>query len=191
MIYRNVLVKKYDGYQFRQPSLTLVSKQIRSESLSILYGYALFSIFFWRYSLSFQQLLRRWPLPPAMSLAHITKLDIRFSLGLRGYGRGLAVQIHMRKTESDGSHLLNKELVVRPGLSWKRRWKRRARIEAVYNRLVFGPLTSGQRVLTLEEIAAVKNGRGRVVGGLLYFAEKCPAAAEWVWMAAKVHNRSI
>ncbi|KAI7784342.1 hypothetical protein LA080_010125 [Diaporthe eres] len=188
MIYWNVLVKKYNGYCFRQPSLTLVNKQIRSESLPILYGNALFSICLRRYSLNFKQLLWRWPLPPAMSnLAHITRLDIRFSLGIRGHWRGSAVQIHMRKTEADGSHLMNKELMGRPGL----RWKRGAGIRAFYNYLILDPLTSGQHQLTSEENLSVNSGRDRVVRGLLYFAEKCPAAAEWVWMAAKVHNRNI
>lgn len=179
-IYWNVLVKKYDCYGFRQHPLTLTNKQIRSESLPMLYGNSLFSIFVWRHDHTFGQLQGLWPMSPAMTnLSHITRLDIGFSLELRGPFRDLTVGIYMRKDESGGAYLWGKELVGRPGLEWKDR----ASIKNVCDCLVMDSLLAGNQFqLMTKWIPGADKRMDRMARGLLFFAERCPAAAEWVWM---------
>lgn len=187
MVYWIALVKNYDCYRFRQHSLTLVNKQIRSESLHILYGHSLFSTSLWKYRdrRSFEQLQIPRPMPPAMSnLTCITKLDIRY-IGFPWVFR-LAVEVHMRKDESEGASLLDKKLVGRPGLEWKDR----ASIKAVYDRLIvdWQETDCYSDDIFEEQVDELRGGTDVVVGGLLFFAEKCPAAAGWVWMTLNKHT---
>lgn len=192
MVYWIALVKEYNCYRFRQHSLTLVNKQIRSESLPILYGHGLFSIYFFvcRWFHSFERIQRSRPIPPAMSnLTCITKLDIRFEIDFTWFSGGSDLGVHMRKDESDGESLLNKKLVGRPGLDWKDR----ASIKAVYDSFMVDlQMAHYPSYWSLaEQVGALRKGTDVVVEGLLFFAEKCPAAAGWVWMTLKAPNRTI
>lgn len=115
---------------------------------------------------------------PAMpNLAHITKLDVRLSLQFGGRIVGLDVTVHMRKDESKDGSLLNTTVVGRPGLAWKNR----ASIEVAYGRLI---VNQRQR----DNPSHWYETTGAVVENLLYFAERCPAAAEWVWMKLERHQ---
>lgn len=178
MIYWILLVKRYRCRRFRQPALTLVNKQIRSESLPVLYGNGTFVFVERRWFFRLQRL------PPARpNLAHITKLDIRIPIHpLTG---GLELEIRMRKNKWECGHLRHKRLVGEPGVEWKSI----AKVQAVYFQLLRKFLRVGGPRHEIVDIRRAFPGGGiLVIRGLLYFAEKCPAAAEWVWMALKQRN---
>lgn len=189
VVYWNALVKRYKCRRFRQPPLTLVNKQIRSEALPIIYGNGKFYIVFGRFRHSFERFQKLWPMSPATSnFTNITKLKIqwRFELGF-GCFKGLTVNIRMQNNEFDDRRLLNKnkELVGRPGLEWKDQ----ASIKAVFDRLAMEELPPHYAVFQLHEILVqhiFDLKKDSVIRGLLYFAEKCPLAAQWVWMGLKI-----
>lgn len=179
MIYWNVLVKSRSCYRFAQPPLTLVNNQIRRESLPVLYGNCLFFAHFGPYfpiSERFQKLQAVVPAIP--NLAYITKLDIRFSFGLMGFSkeRGVDVFICMREDKLECGSLGSNNLVGEPGLEWKDR----AKTEAHYRRLLEN-LPMGAFWKYNAKLSAMR-GMKPVVRILLCFAERCPAAAEWVRM---------
>lgn len=190
MIYWIVLVKTHSHssvhFRFRQPPLTLVNKQIRSESLPLFYGNGQFKIYF-RRPCNFERLQKRWAVPQAMpNLTHITKLDIRFPFSpTRSSGRDvLHLYIVMRKSKLDRSTVRNKVLVCGPGVEGKDA----ARIMAVYEGLRIR-LLGFPYISTMEGLEFGYEGKAMAVRALLYFAEKCPAA-EWIWMALKIHRRN-
>lgn len=189
MIYWIVLVKTHSHpsvhFRFRQPPLTLVNKQIRSESLPVFYGNGQFKIYFGR-PYDFKRLQKRWAGPQAMpNLTHITKLDIRFPFGPTRSSDGdvLHLYIVMRKSKSGRSTVRNKILVCGPGFEGKDI----SRIRHVYECL---RITGDPYLSTPEGFESAYEGKEVAVRALLYFAEKCPAAAEWIWMALKIDRRS-
>lgn len=197
-IYWDVLVKRYycteSGYRFRQPPLTLVNKQIRSECLPVLYGFSSFTIDFERCHGDLVRLQNVWAMPPAMPfLINITKLNIRLSFGLRGpSGMGrLHVYIHMRKSELKPGPIQNMQLVYKPGQNGKDP----ASIREIYHHLVLDlmraqdPFPRGMEGLVF--LLSVYRREHMTVRALLYFAEKCPAAAEWAWMGMKTHFADV
>ena len=188
MIYWNALVKKRYCYFFFQPPLTLVNKQIRSESLPLLYGNSEFIVFFnyGKYGVAQDFNGMNWPrklwAPPLsvspvsaiLSLVHVTKLDIRCFLS-RMAPKGFAdLYIHTRKKYSDYCYSVSSGTVGQPGF----KWQDRADIEVVYRRLLREWL--GQSWLNVLEPVYLK--LLPVVKIVLFFAEMCPAAAEWVWL---------
>lgn len=188
MVYWNALVKRYKCRGFRQPPLTLVNKQIRSEALPIIYGNGKFYIVFGRFRHSFDRFQKRWSMSPATSnFTNITKLNLqwRFDLGFACF-ESLTVNIHMQNNEFDDSRLLenNKELVGRPGLEWKDQ----ASVRAIFNRLAVEelPANYASRINQILVQHAFHFEKDSVIRGLLYLAEKCPLAAEWVWMGLKI-----
>lgn len=178
-IYWNVLVKRRSSYRFAQPPLTLVNKQIRCESLPVLYGNSVFFAYFGPYfpiSERFQELPRLIPAIP--NLAHITKLDIRFTIALGEFPskRGVDIFIYMRGKNSECGSLGNKNLVGEPGLEWKDRETIMAHFRRLMDTL---PTDNFWQIVGMTWVA---RGMISVVRILLCFAETCPAAAEWVWM---------
>lgn len=195
MIYWNALVKRYYctefGYRFRQPPLTLVNKQIRSECLPVLYRNSSFTIDFERCYGDFVRLQSIWAMPPAMPvLNHITKLNVRFSFGLRvptGMGR-VHVYIHMRKSESECGPIPNMKLVYRPGDEGKDP----ASIEEVYRLLTRDLIRAHDpNIRSIRGLMSIYRKRDLPARVLLYFAEKCPAAAEWAWMGMKTQHIAV
>lgn len=188
MVYWNALVKRYKCRRFRQPPLTLVNKQIRSETLPIIYGNGKFYIV-WKYRHRLKRSRKPCPMPPAMSnFTNITELNLkwRFEIGISAF-ESLSVDIYMKNDESEDSRLQNKnkELVGRPGLEWKDR----VGINATLKRLLvkeISPRLPSPVIGTFVQIRFEFEMKS-VVRGLLYFAEKYPVAAEWVWMAVKIH----
>lgn len=178
MIYWNVLVKRHSFYRFAQPPLTLVNKQIRCESLPILYGNGLFFAELGPYFSNPDRFLQLQRLVPAIpNLAHITKLDIRFSLRLECPTlRGVDVLIYMRGNKLECGSLGNNNLVGEPGLEWKDR----AKLEIHYRRLL--NTLSRDHLWYIPVIFHAEDGMRSVVRTLLCFAERYPAAAKWVWM---------
>lgn len=91
----------------------------------------------------------------------------------------------MRNSKSGRSTVKNKELVCRPGFEGKGHGRIRAVYEGLQTRLLGDPYFS-----TFEGYESGFEGQAMAARALLYFAEKCPAAAEWIWMALKIHRRS-
>lgn len=178
-VYWNVLVKRRSSYRFAEPPLTLVNKQIRCESLPVLYGNGVFFAYFgpcFPISERFQELPRLIPAIP--NLAHITKLDIRFTSALGEFPsqRGVDIYIYMRGDKSECGFLGNNNLVGEPGLEWKDQETIMAHSRRLMDTLPADNFWQiiGKTWVELEMISVVRI--------LLCFAERCPAAAEWVWM---------
>lgn len=189
MVYWNALVKRYKCRSFRQPPLTLVNKQIRSESLPILYGNGTFYIKSKQRVHPFQKFRTFWPIPRGISnVEKITKLDIQFSVRTQGLSSGVKIDIHMRNNELEGGHLLGKQLVGKPGLEWKNRDS----IEGIYDRFLMEEIRARAGLRWVwEEWVTVFRAASLVAEALLYFAKKCPAAAKWVWLAMEVLPRVV
>jgi hypothetical protein len=185
-IYWNVLVKKRYRCFFFQPPLTFVNKQIRSESLPVLYGNSSFIVCFDDNSFSgdpqkLSRLRKRWEIlspvsevSPIPSFAFVTKLDIRYSFSDAATPENCVVfHIYMRNNDSDCTSSSNSRLVCRPGSGWKSC----ANIWTVCYELVNSASIWPSRTIRtdLEDVDLV-------IKTLFFFAEKCPAAAEWVWV---------
>ncbi|KAH8771053.1 hypothetical protein F5883DRAFT_520804 [Diaporthe sp. PMI_573] len=122
-IYWNVLVKKRYRCFFFQPPLTFVNKQIRSESLPVLYGNSSFIVCFDDNSFSgdpgkLSRLRKRWEIlspvsavSPIPSFAFVTKLDIRYSFSDAATPENCVVfHIYMRNNDSDCTSSSNSRL---------------------------------------------------------------------------------
>lgn len=187
MIYHNVLVKKRYCHFFFQPPITLANKQIRSESLPLLYGNNKFILYFDRGLLAPDPstwLRNLWVAPRPVStvsaipnLVYVAKLDIRLSFRNDWFPESADVDvfIRMRKWDLTSRNSLKNGIVSQHGL----KWKDRAILESAYNLLVNdclrGPAYSGERQIAY-------GGVDLVINTVLHFAELCPATAEFVWM---------
>lgn len=184
MIYWNVLVKRHPFHPFAPPPLTQVNKQIRSESLSVLYGNGLFVANCGSHSMAIPLFLQCPELATAIpNPAYITKLEIRFDFGsARSFRqKGLSVLINMRADKSECGSLGNDDFVGRPDLEWRDK----ARIENHYRRLLHETvLVCATR--HMDAIFAAKREMRPLVSDLLCFAKRCPAAAKWVWMVVEL-----
>lgn len=117
--------------------------------------------------------------PEIQNHAYITKLEIRFTFGsTRFFGQtGLSVLINMRADKSECGSLGNDSFVGQPDLEWRDQ----VRIEDHYRRLLQETvLVCASRCR--DAIPAARRGTSSVVGALLRFAKRCPAAAKWVWI---------
>lgn len=186
MIYRNVLVKRHSCFRFAQPPLTFVNKQIRSESLPVLYGKGQFYSDFGTYFPTTERFVKLAMHVPAIpNLAYVTKLEIRFCFGKIGYhdDRGVGLSIYMSDDKLGCGSLGDDNLVGQPGLEWRDK----AGIERHYRRLLNQEPVS--RVFWGTEMWFLTRRAARsVIRILLSFAERCPAAAEWIWMVFNVRH---
>jgi hypothetical protein len=186
MIYGYALVKKRFRCFFFQPPLTSVNRQIRSESLPILYGRSNFTIFFDGDTPSgghrkLARLRKRWEIlspmsamSPIPSFALVTKLDIQFSFSSAWNPRNqISFLIYMRNKVSDYAGSYKGVLVHEPGADWdwENVWLRCSR----YTRRISRRTRSDW---ACEETAIL------VAGTVVFFADKCPLAFEWIWMEA-------
>ncbi|KAG8159955.1 hypothetical protein KVR01_010592 [Diaporthe batatas] len=211
-IYWNALVKNHDCHFFFQPPLTRVNKQIRSESLPVLYGNNKFSVCLFEGFLSdfpwkFPELRKRWDTPPQIpavstvsSFAYITRLDIRHEFWDGEYpGSCVFIDVCMRDKEPNC-----------PGLQNHRKRDMKPVCAGLRNRLMIRRPESGWEsrveivsicIHLLSHSASLLEWHGdnplfqpvldymvEVMESLFFIAEKCPAAANWVWLVVEASD---
>ncbi|POS73025.1 hypothetical protein DHEL01_v208577 [Diaporthe helianthi] len=196
MIYWNVLINKRLRFLFFQPPLTLVNKQVRSETLPVLYGNNKFTVCVKLALLTHadERLKQLWAVPASvlsvsaiLHFRYITKLDIwptSFSdwVLLEPKFRALNNRIGVRMTLRDRKRLdliMKKKSTVNQHGFWCEvlRILHAAANMYLEDGLLWRPGEEGEgQQLAREEPQSVE------AHCLFYFTEICPAAGECVWM---------
>lgn len=175
---------------FSQPPLTLVNKQIRSESLPLFYGNNKFIVdcldnYYVERGWRFPQLRRRWKTPtkiPEVSVLTnfdlVTKLDLRYAFwGHDVDERAVEIDIYMRKQKPDDLEWYEDYCTLDhsgEGL------KSSADMRRIFLKLI--RITSSEMEWALSDplIVRVFQDLNNVIKSLLFFAKKCPLATGWI-----------
>lgn len=187
MIYRNVLVKKRYCYFLFQPPITLVNKQIRSESLPVLYGNNKFMVHFNSGLLAQDPsmwLRSFWVAPDSVptvsaisNFIYVAKLDIQFCFidDWSPNSEDVDVCIRMRRGDLTSRSSMKYGIASQRGL----KWEDRPILESAYKRLVNDCLQGNQ--YSVERQLAY-GGMHSVITTMLDWAKICPATVVSVWM---------